>query len=146
MCLNILSYLMIRTSNKHTKSIASVDKPCISLACGILDITSILHYLLIYMFLGFHTSLPSSLLSCASCALALLSCALPHILPLSHALPHTLPLSCALCCIPAPSGTSAHSPMPHMTFPCSPSVVVPLSFMFHLCTLVPRPLSTFFSI
>ena len=51
-----------------------------------------------------------------------------------------------LCCIPTASSASACSPMPHVTFPCSPQFVVPHSLVFQLCTLVPGLLSTFLSI
>ena len=104
------------------------------------DITSILHFLLIYVFLSFCALLHSSLLSRASPLLSPLSCALAT---LSHALLCFLTHFTASPHLPA---LWPAFPAPRTTFPCSPSVVVPYSLVFHLHTLVPGPLSTFLSI
>ena len=70
--------------------------PCISLACGISDITSILRFSLIYMFPGFYAFLRSVAFTAAFPCLAALIAAFPC-------------LCYMLCSIAAPSGTSACS-------------------------------------
>ena len=117
------------------------DMPCISLACGTSDSTSILHFLLIYAFLAF-------LCFPAHCAAAF-----PRFAALFATFSHASLHSHALLCFLAHFAAFPHLPAlrptfttPCTTFPCSPSVVVPYSLVFHLCTLVPGPLSTFLSI
>ena len=95
-----------------------------------------------YPFFAHFTDLHVSgfpLLFHASGASALLSRTLPHILLLSHT---SGTLSRTLLHFPAASSASPRFPRPHATFPCIPVHIVPHSLLFHLCTLVPRLLST----
>ena len=121
-------------------TIHSTDMPCISLACGISDFSLSLCFLLICMFPGFCHFPALSVLWLYFPTLCCTFCCFPMLLA------HFLLLSCAPCHFPAPSGTSAHLPHTLYNLPLHPLAVIPLSFMFHLCTLIPRLLSTFCSI
>ena len=129
------------------------DMTGISLACGLSDFTSILCFSLIYIFLGCctHHAFPCFATHSTAflCALQL-SCVLCSFLACFTAFSHASQLSCVLRSFLMRFVTFLHLlalrptfPAPHMTFPCSLLVVVPLFLLFQLNTLVPGLFSTF---